>query len=200
MTLTGIPPVEMVSTASLEANVREARQRTLELFADLDDKQIIGPKLDIVNPMLWEIGHVAWFYEHFILQRAYGAAPLDTQAQTLYDSIAIAHEQRWDLPLLTRQQTLDYMERVQDAVLSRLSGQIANHTDSYLYQFTTYHEDMHDEAFIWSRQTLGYPAPNLSLATNLVPQRCRCRATPRRCFSSRRGILDGCARQCAFCL
>ena len=51
MTLTGIPPVEMVSTASLEANVREARQRMLELFADLDDKQIIGPKLDIVNLM-----------------------------------------------------------------------------------------------------------------------------------------------------
>ena len=125
MTLTGIPPVEMVSTASLEANVREARQRTLELFTDLDDKQIIGPKLDIVNPMLWEIGHVAWFFEHFILQRAYGAAPLDAQAQALYDSIAIAHEQRWDLPLLTRQQTLDYMERVQDAVLSRLSGQNA---------------------------------------------------------------------------
>ena len=66
MTLTGIPPVEMASTASLEANVREARQRTLELFTDLDDTQIIGPKLDIVNPMLWEIGHVAWFFEHFI--------------------------------------------------------------------------------------------------------------------------------------
>ena len=171
MTLTGIPPVERASTASLEANVREARQRTLELFTDLDDTQIIGPKLDIVNPMLWEIGHVAWFFEHFILQRAYGAAPLDAQAQAVYDSIAIAHEQRWDLPLLTRQQTLDYMERVQDAVLSRLSGQNANHIDSYLYQFTTYHEDMHDEAFIWSRQTLGYPTPKLSLATELGPPR-----------------------------
>ena len=171
MTITGIPPVEMVSTASLEANVREARQRTLELFTDLDDTQIIGPKLDIVNPMLWEIGHVAWFFEHFILQRAYGAAPLDAQAQAIYDSIAVAHEQRWDLPLLTRQETLDYMERVQDTVLSRLSGQTANQTDSYLYQFTTYHEDMHDEAFIWSRQTLGYPTPKLSLATELGPPR-----------------------------
>lgn len=162
--LTVIPPVQMVSTASLEANMRDARQRTLELFGDLDDQQIIGPKLPIVNPMQWEVGHVAWFHEHFILQRTYANKPLSEQAQSVYDSIAIHHDQRWDLDLLTRQQTVDYMAKVEDAVLGRLHGQTANLIDSYLYQFTTYHEDMHDEAFIWTRQTLGYPAPNLSVA------------------------------------
>lgn len=165
--LTVIPPVQMVSTASLEANMREARQRTLELFCDLDDEQIMGPKLRIVNPMQWEVGHIAWFHEHFILQRAYANTPLSAQAQAIYDSITIHHDQRWDLNLLTRQQTMDYMARVEDAVLERLHGQTADLVDSYLYQFTTYHEDMHDEAFIWSRQTLGYPTPDLSLAKSL---------------------------------
>jgi iron(II)-dependent oxidoreductase len=49
--------------AQLIAWVSEARQRTLQLVADLDDSQLLGPRLEIVNPLLWEIGHVAWFQE-----------------------------------------------------------------------------------------------------------------------------------------
>ncbi len=41
----------------------EARSRILDLVSDLSDDQMIGPRLRIVNPPLWEIGHVAWFQE-----------------------------------------------------------------------------------------------------------------------------------------
>jgi len=167
--LNAIPPVQMVATASLEANMREARQRTLELFSDLDDEQIVGPRLAIVNPMHWEVGHVAWFHEYFILQRMYGRAPLDNRAQALYDSIAVHHADRWDLPLLSRAETVNYMAMVEDKLLERLHGQTADLVDSYLYQFTTFHEDMHDEAFIWTRQTLAYPTPDLALARDVGP-------------------------------
>ncbi|MBT6275413.1 MAG: ergothioneine biosynthesis protein EgtB [Chromatiales bacterium] len=159
----------MVSTASLEANMRDARQRTLALLEGLDDAQLIGPKLPIVNPLLWEVGHVAWFHEHFILQRAYEQVPMSSRAQAIYDSIAVAHQQRWDLPLFTRAETLEYMGDVHDRLLERLTTQMADLTDSYLYQFTTFHEDMHDEAFVWSRQTLGYPTPSLTVALNPGP-------------------------------
>ena len=37
-----------------------------------------------------------------------------------------------------------------------------------LYLLTIYHEDMHDEAFTYSRQTLGYPAPAFSSTPNGV--------------------------------
>ena len=89
-----------VSGAHLTAMVRDARQRTLELLDGLDAGQLIGPKLPIVNPMQWEIGHVAWFHEYFILRRIYGCAPMLDNGDDLYDSIAIAHDVRWDLPLL----------------------------------------------------------------------------------------------------
>lgn len=160
----GIPPTARVATARLADDLRDARVRSLELIADLSDAQLIGPRLPTVNPLLWEIGHVAWFHEHFILQRAHGAAPLDPRAHTLYDSIAIAHERRWDLPLPSRAATLDYLRRVEDALLERLRGDVADALDSYLYQFTTFHEDMHGEAFTWARQTLAYPAPRLASA------------------------------------
>jgi iron(II)-dependent oxidoreductase len=47
----------------LSAWVHDARARTLQLVADLDDGQLMGPRLPIVNPLLSEIGHAAWFQE-----------------------------------------------------------------------------------------------------------------------------------------
>ena len=56
--------VETIKTL-IEA-IGDARQRTLELIAGLDSQQLIGPQIDTVNPLLWEIGHVAYFYELWI--------------------------------------------------------------------------------------------------------------------------------------
>jgi iron(II)-dependent oxidoreductase len=139
--------------------MKSARQRTLELVQGLSAEQLIGPKLPTVNPLQWEIGHVGWFHEYFILRRIYGYEPLLARGDALYDSIAIAHDKRWDLPIYTLEETLDYLERVQARLIDRLDGGPASVEDSFIYQFTTFHEDMHDEAFLWSRQTLGYPPP-----------------------------------------
>ena len=147
-------------TDRLGAMMRSARQRTLELIGGLTQEQLIGPKLPTVNPLLWEIGHVAWFHEQFILRREYGHAPLLEHGDALYDSIAIAHDLRWDLPICPLDRMLDYMARVLDALVARLDGGLATERDSFLYQFTTFHEDMHDEAFTWARQTLAYPTPH----------------------------------------
>ena len=146
----------------------DAHKRTLELAAGLDEEQLMGPKLPIVNPLRWEIGHVAWFHEKFILRDLYGRSPLLANGDAIYDSIAIHHEQRWDLPLLSMQETLDYMENVLDDCLSLLPDGTADPAQSYLYQFSTYHEDMHTEAYSWSRQTLAYPEP--SFANALRPE------------------------------
>ncbi len=148
-----------VSTTRLQDIMRDARSRSLELLNGLCDAQLIGPQLPIVNPLHWEIGHVAWFHEYFILRRRYGHEPLLERGDRLYDSIGIHHHQRWDLPLYSMADTLDYMARVHDTLLERLGSGMASKQDSYLYQFTTFHEDMHTEAYTWSRQTLGYPTP-----------------------------------------
>src|SRR6185503_19364368 len=99
--------------------VRDARQRTLDLVGDLTDEQLLGPRLSIVNPLRWEVGHVAWFQEKWALRHAAGRPPIDPRADALYDSMAIAHETRWGLPLLSRGETLDYLRAVRDAVLER---------------------------------------------------------------------------------
>ena len=161
-----------VSTAYLIENMQDARNRTLELVRDLDDEQLMGPKLPFVNPLRWEIAHVAYFYEYFILRQLYGhASVLGDRADQLYDSIAIDHDIRWDLPLLTRAETLSYLEAVLDRLAERLDGGMATERDSFIYQFGIFHEDMHTEAFLWARQTLAYATPTLTVAADVSEER-----------------------------
>jgi len=133
----------------------DARRRTLELALDLDDAQWMGPLLPIVNPMRWEIGHVAWFQEFWVLRHARGRAALRTDADALYDSTKIAHDTRWDLPLPDRDATLAYMREVLERVCEALDDGHAR----YFHELALFHEDMHGEAFTYTRQTLGYPRP-----------------------------------------
>src|SRR5437773_1347862 len=56
-------PKMFYSTEWLAEAVRDARERTFEIVADLSDEQLMGPRLSIVNPLRWEIGHLAWFQE-----------------------------------------------------------------------------------------------------------------------------------------
>src|SRR2546425_9766647 len=79
--------------------LRETRARTVELIADLTDKQLMGPRLQIVNPLRWEIGHVAWFQEFWVLRHLGRQPPILERADELYDSARVAHDTRWDLPL-----------------------------------------------------------------------------------------------------
>ena len=65
--------------------VIDARQRTFDLIADLSDQQIMSPYLSIVNPLLWEIGHVAWFQEKWALRESCRPKPINEDADKLWD-------------------------------------------------------------------------------------------------------------------
>src|SRR5437899_9276841 len=138
--------------------VRDARQRTCDLVADLSDSQLLGPRLPTLNPLLWEIGHIAWFQEKWVLRRG-GSPPLRADADALYDSAAVSHDTRWDLALPDRQQTLGYLDAVRDRVVERLRQPGADPGALYFTLLSVFHEDMHTEAITYTRQTLGYPPP-----------------------------------------
>ena len=152
--------------------VYDARQRTFDLVADLDDEQLIGPYLPIVNPPLWEIGHVAWFQEKWVLRHACKHKPIRGDADAVWDSIAIAHDTRWALSIPSRKETLAYMRNVRDAVIETLEkGELSDEL-IYLIRYAVFHEDMHTEAFTYTRQTLGYPPPQFSNCMNPLPEDC----------------------------
>src|SRR5579884_1124439 len=142
--------------------VQDARERTLALVQDLSDEAMHGPRLAIVNPPLWEIGHVAWFQERWVLRHAYRGPAVRADSDRFYDSSAIAHDLRWDLPLPSRTETIAYLDGVRDAVVECLRRREPTAAEAYFVLLTIFHEDMHGEAFTYTRQTFGYPAPSLS--------------------------------------
>ena len=62
--------------ATLAAEVADARAHSLTLLTDLDDERLTVPYLPILNPFLWELGHVAWFQEYWVLGHTLGRSPL----------------------------------------------------------------------------------------------------------------------------
>src|SRR5712691_463943 len=114
---------------TLSDQLQDARRRTRALTGDLTGQQLFGPKLSIVNPVLWELGHVAWFQEHWCLRlrpdESLSQSLLDG-ADALYDSAKVAHDTRWDLPLPELSGTLEYQDGVLDRVLARLEREPDN--------------------------------------------------------------------------
>lgn len=139
--------------------LRDARDRTLALVADLSDEQLAVPMLEIINPILWEIGHVAYFAEFWTLRHLLGRPPILAGSDALYDSAKVAHDTRWSLPLPDRAATLEFMQAQLDRMLACAADAAAAGDAQYFYRLALHHEDMHGEALVYTRQTLGYRRP-----------------------------------------
>jgi iron(II)-dependent oxidoreductase len=152
----------LADPVGLERDLLASRARSTRVTADLDGERLFGPKLAIVNPPLWEIGHVGWFQERWCLRLQPSgtlADPILLAADALYDSATVAHDTRWDLPLPGLAATRAYLANVLEQVRERLAREPENESLSYFVRLVTFHEDMHAEAFHYTRQTLGYPDP-----------------------------------------
>ena len=118
----------------------------------------MGPMLPIVNPVLWEIGHVGWFHEYWTLRHVHGTPPILERADALWNSSTVEHDTRWELDLPDRAGVFGFLARVLERQLERLGRGVAA-PGRYYYELAIRHEDMHVEALAYTRQTLAYPAP-----------------------------------------
>lgn len=159
------------------AELHAARARTRALTADLGGTREFGPRLAIVNPPRWELGHVGWFQEYWCLRRierdrfaGARSEPILPQADALYNSATVPHDARWSLPLPRFDATQAYCDEVLARTLERL-GRRCDADDGYFAHLALRHEDMHAEAFHYTRQTLGYEAPALAGAAHPAGER-----------------------------
>jgi iron(II)-dependent oxidoreductase len=142
---------------SLIERLLAARTHTRRVADDLAGERELGPKLAIVNPPRWEVGHVGWFQEFWCLRGgSEERGSILPNADALYNSATVPHAARWSLPLPSFADTIAY----RDAVLERVIRNVeAGSADPYFVNLAVRHELMHAEAFHYTRQTLGYPAP-----------------------------------------
>ena len=163
----------------LAGALQDARDYTLALFecfqsAGLDAPDKV-PQIAIVNPPLWELGHLAWFAEWFILREALSTDPAAAQRGSLltrgddwFDSNTVPHGARWKLGLPSTGALKTYCHEVLARVLDKLSRVPDQAEALYPYRLALAHEDMHGEAFAYTLQTLGVLQPPV-LARRSIP-------------------------------
>jgi len=147
---------------ALSSDLVAARDHFSRVSGALDGDRLFGPQLPIVNPPLWEIGHVGWFQEHWCLryEEGRGLRPsILPGADKLYDSSNVAHDTRWGLPLPSLEETRRYLASVLQETLERVAREPENERLRYFVRLATLHEDMHAEALHYTHQTLGYADP-----------------------------------------
>jgi iron(II)-dependent oxidoreductase len=144
----------------------DTRIRELELMHDLSDEQMIGLGMRIVEPPIWELGHVGWFQDRWILQNLDQQAPADEKAETLYNSFKVPNPDRWNLAFPSRGQTLEYITDILEQIITRLALRDPTDGEKYFYDLVLNHEEMHSETMHHIRHTFAYPAPKLSVTGN----------------------------------
>ena len=140
----------------------------------------LGSSLDVklsptVNLPRWEFSHVAWFSERWILrnkERNKGAtANLKKKlkpdqhvnsflknADELFDSSTITHDERWKANLPTEMTIKNYLDTTLKKILLQINDENPTTDDEcYFYRLALAHEYMHLEAYIMTAQTLKFP-------------------------------------------
>ena len=140
----------------------DTRKRELDLIRDLSAEQMVGPMLRIVEPPIWELGHVGWFQDRWILQNLDHQEPSDQKAEDLYNSFNIPNAERWDLAFPSRGQTFEYITDILERIIVRLESREPTDKEIYFYNLVLNHEEMHIETMHHIRQTFAYPKPKLS--------------------------------------
>ena len=171
------------NAAQIAGGLQSLRIKTLAVFdAYVAADKLVVPYADELNPPLWELGHLAWFQEHWISrneQRRLGIqydskhirlpSILDT-ADSWYDSGTVPHETRWHLPLLEPVACKAYLAQTLRQTLDLLAKSGDSHEALYFYRLVLFHEAMHLEAAIYMAQVLGVDISNHFAINNIVIQ------------------------------
>ena len=119
----------------LAAALVNARKRTWSLVQDLSPAQWLPPQQAGVNPVAWELAHLAWFAEFWILRGPHtrnadgyaqgGKAPRFVSPDAHFDSAQLAHALRWTTPMPSRSALESLMRGQLEACLDTLPGRAA---------------------------------------------------------------------------
>jgi len=162
--MSGIPIGRLhgVGSEELLSDLADARDVELELLAGVADAEMLGARGHFLEPPIWEMGHVGWFQEFWILRHVGGAAPLRPGSDAIYDAFNVSYTRRWDHRFPSRGETLAYITEVLARSRRRIEGRAPTPDEAYFYRLAALHEDMHAENLTQVLHTLGHRRPRLT--------------------------------------
>src|SRR2546426_2861055 len=131
-------------------DLEEARRRTQELLAPIDDERLTTQYDQLMSPPVWDYTHIGVFEELWLVQNLSGAAPLDEDLQHIYNAIETPRVVRGRLELLDPARSSAYLREVRERTLSLLEEvNLADGDrllrDGFVYDLIIQHEHQHNE-------------------------------------------------------
>jgi gamma-glutamyl hercynylcysteine S-oxide synthase len=143
------------SKEAIASRLAEARERTLELIAALDDEQLNRVYSPLLSPLAWDLGHIANFEELWLVRTVGGREPLHGELGRFYDAIENPRRTRGELPILRDAELRDYLADVRERTLDVLHeveiGPDAESPllrDGFVYEMLIAHEQQHNETML----------------------------------------------------
>jgi iron(II)-dependent oxidoreductase len=134
----------------------EARDRTFLLLAPLNDEELRTQHDPLMSPILWDLGHIAYFEELWLTRNLQG--PIEfVEMPGLFNPFEHPRSERGSLPLPALAHCREIMQEIRDRVLARLAitdFESSNPLlrDGYVYQMVLQHEYQHNETILQTLQ------------------------------------------------
>jgi gamma-glutamyl hercynylcysteine S-oxide synthase len=150
----------------LASALKRARELTLRLVEPVADEDLVAQFSSIMSPLVWDLAHIGWFEELWLIRRIAGSEPSLERFDDLYDAFQHRRGQRSTLPILTPSEARAYLETVRRHALRVLEAVQLDESDpllrdAYVYGLVLQHELQHQETMLQTLQLSGvlYPAP-----------------------------------------
>jgi gamma-glutamyl hercynylcysteine S-oxide synthase len=157
--------------AAIGAALEAARARTLALLAPVPEDDQIRQHSPLMSPLVWDLAHIGYFEERWLVQELAGSEPMDERYADLYDAFLHPRSERRSLPLLRPVETHSYLEAVRARTLRVLDGIELDPADpllahGFVYGMAIQHEHQHVETMLATLQLRRdgvYDAPDAAL-------------------------------------
>jgi iron(II)-dependent oxidoreductase len=143
---------------AIAAALQRTREATLQLFEPLDDELLLAQVSPIMSPLVWDLAHIAWFEELWLVRGGADGEPSLAGFDDLYDAFRHERAERSGLPILKPEEARGYLESVRRQTLTVLEDELRH---AYVYGLVVQHELQHQETMLQTLQLSGvaYPTP-----------------------------------------
>jgi gamma-glutamyl hercynylcysteine S-oxide synthase len=148
--------------AAIAAELQAARARTRDLLSPLPDEELVRQHSPLMSPLVWDLAHIAYFEELWLVRRIGGLGPVRAGTDELYDAFEHERSARARLPLLDPADARAYADEVRKLALDVLAGAELDSADpllreGFVYGLVLQHELQHQETMLQTIQLSGLP-------------------------------------------
>tara|TARA_B110000908_G_C10264915_1_gene462810 strand:- start:2755 stop:4107 length:1353 start_codon:yes stop_codon:yes gene_type:complete len=161
---------KIVDKKVLVSYIKKTYLRTISFLEPLLNKDIEGyerkDKLGYINPLVWELGHVLYFWEYKTLRLLFNLDEFQhcvvDNSEKMFNSHIVSREERFEMRYNLKKIINAYHNTIQ-YMINKLESKSfeLNSTTSYLIMISILHNEMHNESFLFSSQLLNLSKPCL---------------------------------------